>query len=199
MQPKTASFDFLDLKACKLCASRFAATATSHSPRPVFQGQAPARILIASQAPGVRVHESGQPFTDPSGDRLRAWMGIGDDIFYDAKRIAILPMSFCFPGYDAKSADLPPPPLCARKWRPAMLSQFPNVLWTILIGGYAQKWHLQTRSSVHSVVADWQVYLPHFLPLPHPSWRNNAWLKKNEWFEAKVVPVLRQKVQEALL
>jgi uracil-DNA glycosylase len=126
-------------------------------------------------------------------------MSIGKDSFYDAGRIAILPMSFCFPGYDAKGADLPPPPVCARKWRPALLSQFPNVVLTILIGDYAQKWHLKTKSSVHSVVADWQVYLPHFLPLPHPSWRNNAWLRKNEWFEAEVVPVLRQKVQEALL
>ena len=198
MQNQLVSFNFLDLKACTLCASRFGATVTSHSPRPVFQGEGSARILIAGQAPGLRVHESGQPFTDPSGDRLRAWMGIGEDIFYDAGRIAILPMSFCFPGYDSEGADLPPPPVCAITWRSAMLSQFPNIVLTILVGGYAQKWHLKTKLSVQAVVGDWQIYLPQIIPLPHPSWRNNAWIKKNKWFEAEVLQVLRQKVQEAL-
>jgi uracil-DNA glycosylase len=108
-------------------------------------------------------------------------------------------MAFCFPGYDAKGAGLPPPPVCARTWRNETLSKFSNVELTILIGGYAQKWHLRTKLSVHSVFADWQSYLPKLLPLPHPSWHNNAWLRKNTWFEAEVVPVLRQKMQEALL
>ena len=199
MQTELALFDFSDLKDCKLCTSRFAATVTSHKPRPVFQGQSSARILIAGQAPGAKVHESGQPFTDPSGDRLRTWMGISEDTFYDSERIAILPMSFCFPGYNAKGADLPPPSVCARTWRPAMLSQFPNIVFSILIGGYAQKWHLKTKSSMQSVVDNWRSYLPQSVPLPHPSWRNNVWLRKNDWFESDVIPVLRQKVQEALI
>ncbi len=119
-------------------------------------------------------------------------------VFYDPERIAILPMAFCFPGYDAKGADLPPPRLCADVWRQKMLAQFPNVSLTIAIGGYAQKWHLQTRQTVSEVVRQWRDYLPDVLPLPHPSWRNTSWLKKNPWFEDELIPVLREKVRDHL-
>ena len=188
-------FDFEALKACSLCSKQFAKTSTAHVPRPVFQGTRSARILLAGQAPGRRVYLSGKPFTDASGDRLRAWMGIDENVFYDPTRIAILPMAFCFPGYDAKGADLPPPRLCADVWRQKILAQFPNLSLIIAIGGYAQKWHLQTRQTVSEVVRQWRDYSPDVLPLPHPSWRNTAWLKKNPWFEDELIPVLREKVR----
>ena len=191
-------FDFEALKACSLCSKQFAKTSTAHAPRPVFQGTRSARILLAGQAPGRRVHLSGKPFTDASGDRLRAWMGIDENVFYDPTRIAILPMAFCFPGYDAKGADLPPPRLCADVWRQKILSQFPNLSLIIAIGGYAQKWHLQTRQTVSEVVRQWRDYSPDVLPLPHPSWRNTAWLKKNPWFEDELIPVFREKVRDRL-
>ena len=191
-------FDFEALKACSLCSKQFAKTSTAHAPRPVFQGTRSARILLAGQAPGRRVHLSGKPFTDASGDRLRAWMGIDENVFYDPTRIAILPMAFCFPGYDAKGADLPPPRLCADVWRQKILAQFPNVSLIIAIGGYAQKWHLQSRQTVFEVVRQWRDYSPDVLPLPHPSWRNTAWLKKNPWFEDELIPVLREKVRDRL-
>ena len=186
-------FDFEALKACSLCSKQFAKTSTAHAPRPVFQGTRSARILLAGQAPGRRVYLSGKPFTDASGDRLRAWMGIDENVFYDPTRIAILPMAFCFPGYDAKGADLQPPRLCADVWRQKILAQFPNVSLIIAIGGYAQKWHLQTRQTVSEVVRQWRDYSPDVLPLPHPSWRNTAWLKKNPWFEDELIPMLREK------
>ena len=191
-------FDFEALKACSLCSKQFAKTSTAHAPRPVFQGTRSARILLAGQAPGRRVHLSGKPFTDASGDRLRAWMGIDENVFYDPTRIAILPMAFCFPGYDAKGADLPPPRLCADVWRQKMLAQFPNVSLIIAIGGYAQKWHLQTRQTVSEVVRQWRDYSQDVLPLPHPSWRNTSWLTKNPWFEDELIPVLREKVRDHL-
>ena len=133
---------FDELSKCRLCAERFAATKTQHEPRPVFLGDPSARILIAGQAPGARVHQSGLPFTDPSGDRLRDWMDVTEAEFYDPARIAILPMAFCFPGYNEKSADLPPPPICARTWRARVIAGFPNIRLTVVIGQYAQKWHL---------------------------------------------------------
>ena len=191
-------FDFEALKACSLCSKQFAKTSTAHAPRPVFQGTRSARILLAGQAPGRRVHLSGKPFTDASGDRLRAWMGLDENVFYDPTRIAILPMAFCFPGYDAKGADLPPPRLCADVWRQKILAQFPNVSLIIAIGGYAQKWHLETRQTVSEVVRQWRDYSPDVLPLPHPSWRNTSWLTKNPWFEDELIPVLREKVRDRL-
>ena len=191
-------FDFEALKACSLCSKQFAKTSTAHLPRPVFQGTRSSRILLAGQAPGRRVHLSGKLFTDASGDRLRAWMGLDENVFYDPTRIAILPMAFCFPGYDAKGADLPPPRLCADVWRQKILAQFPNVSLIIAIGGYAQKWHLETRQTVSEVVRQWRDCSPDVLPLPHPSWRNTAWLKKNPWFEDELIPVLREKVRDRL-
>jgi uracil-DNA glycosylase len=159
--------------------------------------QPSARILICGQAPGAKVHESGVPFTDPSGDRLRSWMGVDEAVFYDQTKVAILPMAFCFPGYDAKGSDLPPPPICAKTWRQAAMKTLPKIKLTLLVGGYAQKWHLGTTSVTESV-RNWRAHEPRLLPLPHPSWRNTAWLKKNPWFEAELLPVLRTRVQEAL-
>lgn len=186
-----------EIRACAICADRFAATHTRHSPRPVVWFQPSARILICGQAPGARVHDSGLPFTDPSGERLRAWMGIGEDVFYDQDKVAILPMAFCFPGYNAKGADLPPPPICAKTWRQAAMDMLPDVQLILLVGGYAQKWHLGTKG-VTATVMDWRSHAPRSFPLPHPSWRNTAWLKKNPWFEADLLPVLKSRVQEVL-
>lgn len=194
--------EFTDLSrsiaSCTLCAERFSQTATGHDPRPVFWMGRDARVLIAGQAPGARVHNSGRPFSDPSGDRLREWMGVGDDAFYDRNRIAILPMAFCFPGYDAKGSDLPPPPICAKTWRARVLQSLGNVQLTLLVGGYAQRWHLQRKSGVTQTVADWRAHGPDVFPLPHPSWRNTAWLKKNPWFAEELLPALRARLTEVL-
>lgn len=184
------------IAGCRLCAGRFAATATAHAPRPVLRAAPTARILVAGQAPGLRVHASGLPFDDASGDRLRAWMGIDRAAFYDAARIAVVPMAFCFPGYDASSADLPPPALCARTWRAAVMAQLPRVELTLLVGSYAQAWHLgrRRRRTLTETVRDWRAYTPELLPLPHPSWRNSGWLKRNPWFTEEVLPWLRAEV-----
>lgn len=188
-----------DLASCTICRQRFAATETRHSPRPVVWFGDTARILIAGQAPGLRVHEAGKPFWDRSGDRLRSWMGLDSEAFYDRNRIAIIPMAFCFPGYDANGSDLPPPKVCAETWRARILEQLQDIRLTLLIGGYAQNWHLEDApKGVTATVARWREFLPAALPLPHPSWRNTGWLKKNPWFEAELLPVLRKRVAEAL-
>ena len=189
---------FDELSNCRLCAERFAATKTQHEQRPVFRGDPSARILIAGQAPGARVHQSGLPFTDPSGDRLRDWMDVAEAEFYDPACIAILPMAFCFPGYNEKGADLPPPPICARTWRTRVMAAFPNIRLTLVIGQYAQKWHLPQFSNVTDTVRGWKAHGSDVFPLPHPSWRNTAWLKKNPWFEADLLPELRRRIQEEL-
>ncbi|TQS73358.1 uracil-DNA glycosylase family protein [Rhodobacteraceae bacterium] len=186
------------ISACRLCAERFAATRTHHSPRPVVWFDPSARILIASQAPGLRVHEAGMPFWDRSGDRLRAWLGLGKDLFYDRQRIAILPNSFCFPGYDKNGSDLPPPPICAATWHHKVMQSLPNLRLKVVVGGYAQKWHLGSRQSVTECVRNWRDAPDGVIPLPHPSWRNTAWLKKNPWFEAELVPELQNEVQRVL-
>ncbi|HBG97210.1 MAG: uracil-DNA glycosylase family protein [Rhodobacteraceae bacterium] len=186
------------LRGCRLCADRFAATATGHAPRPVLRARPGAPILIAGQAPGARVHASGLPFDDPSGDRLRDWMGVDRDIFYDTARIAILPMAFCFPGYDARGADLPPPPICAATWRAALLAALGRPRLMLLVGGHAQRWHLGGRAGVTETVRDWRKAAPGVIALPHPSWRNTAWLKKHPWFADALVPDLRARVAAAL-
>ena len=186
-----------DITRCRLCAADFAQTATAHEPRPVAWLSPTARILIAGQAPGARVHDSGRPFTDPSGDRLRDWMGVDEGTFYDRRRIAILPMAFCFPGYDAKGADLPPPRRCADHWRQRALAAMPQIHLTLLVGGYSQNWHLGTRG-VTATVAAWQDHAPATIPLPHPSWRNTAWLRKNPWFALDLLPFLRRRIAEEL-
>ncbi len=188
------------IAACRICAGRFAATATAHAPRPVLRVSTSARILIAGQAPGARVHASGLPFDDPSGDRLRDWMGIDRETFYDQRRIAVVPMAFCFPGYDAKGSDLPPPPVCAKTWRAQVLAGLPRVGLTLLVGQYAQRWHLGDRrgAGVTETVRGWREYGPALMPLPHPSWRNTGWLKKNPWFAAEALPWLRAEVARLL-
>lgn len=188
-----------EIAACRLCADRFRATATRHEPRPVVWFNDSARILIAGQAPGLRVHEAGKPFFDRSGDRLRDWMGIDAETFYDLERVAIVPMAFCFPGYDPKGSDLPPPRICARTWRRDVMASLPDIRLTLLIGGYAQSWHLpNAKKGVTRTVTAWRDTLPQVLPLPHPSWRNTGWLRKNPWFEDELLPVLKTRVQEAL-
>lgn len=153
---------------------------------------------MAGQAPGARVHQSGRPFTDASGDRLREWTGLAPEAFYDLERVAIVPMAFCFPGYDAKGADLPPPPVCARIWRARVLATLPGIRLTLLVGGAAQRWHLGA-GKVEDNVAAWRKHLAGgVIPLPHPSWRNTGWLKRNPWFEADLLPDLRQAVARAL-
>ena len=185
------------IRACQICSDRFAKTHTAQEPRPVVWFERGARILVAGQAPGARVHESGRPFTDPSGDRLREWMGIDEAVFYDRSKLAILPMAFCFPGYNDKGSDLPPPAICAKTWRTPAMDQLSSVRLTLLVGGYAQKWHLG-KSKVTETVTGWRDHAPTVFPLPHPSWRNTAWLKKHPWFEAELMPALRQAVKEAL-
>jgi uracil-DNA glycosylase len=158
------------------------------------------RILVAGQAPGRRVHESGTPFTDPSGDRLRTWMGLDYKTFYADQRIGVAAMAFCFPGTSPKGGDYPPPPRCAQLWRPQLLAGLPKVELTLLVGGYAQTWALGTlaRPTLAETVAAWRDYLPKYLPMPHPSWRNTGWLKRNPWFEDEVTPYLRQRVAAIL-
>lgn len=189
------------IHACRLCADRFAATHTAHAPRPVFWLSHKARVLIAGQAPGARVHASGRPFDDASGQRLRDWLGLDEATFWDKDQIGFLPMAFCFPGYDAKGADLPPPPLCAATWRSAAMDHLPHVQLTFLIGGHAQRWHLPrtaTTGGVSATVARWRDFGPDIFPLPHPSWRNSGWLKRHPWFEAELLPAARTRLQKAL-
>lgn len=180
------------IRGCRICAERFAATETRHAPRPVpWLSDAP--VLLCGQAPGLQVHEKGRPFDDRSGDRLRDWLGVDRAAFYDRRRFAVLPMAFCFPGY-ARGADLPPPPVCAERWRRAALAAMPRVRLTLLIGGHAQRWHGGRNRPVTDAVRDWRAWGPAMLPLPHPSWRNSGWLKRNPWFEAEVVPELRRRL-----
>lgn len=189
-----------NITSCTLCTARFAATKTAHSPRPVAWLSPNAPILIAGQAPGARVHISGRPFTDPSGDRLRDWLGVDETTFYDRNKFAVLPMAFCFPGYDAKGSDLPPPQICADIWQDMAMAQMPQIKLTLLIGAYAQKWHLPKtkKLSVTARVKNWRDHAPAIFPLPHPSWRNSGWLKQNPWFETDLLPVLQGHVENLL-
>jgi uracil-DNA glycosylase len=191
--PRTTSLPRLlkDVRACTLCAEHLPA-----GPRPVLQVDARARILIAGQAPGRKVHDSGVPFDDASGERLRQWMGIGRDVFYDPGIVAILPMGFCYPG-TGNSGDLPPRRECAPEWRLRLLAAMPRIELTLVIGQYAMDWHLadRTGASLTDTVKRWRDRWPEILPLPHPSPRNNIWLKANPWFALDVVPVLQARVR----
>ena len=184
-----------EVRQCRLCAA-----ALPLGPRPVLRAARGARLLIVGQAPGTRVHETGIPWNDPSGDRLRAWLAVGRDVFYDESRIAIVPMGFCYPGVDRNGGDKPPRPECARHWHPLLLPHLPRVELTLLVGGYAQKYYLGggRPPSMTETVRRWADFAPRFLPLPHPSWRNTAWLKKNPWFDDDVLPVLRDRVRALL-
>ena len=199
-----------DVRACTLCAAHL-----PHGVRPVLQMGIGARILIVGQAPGRKVHDSGVPFNDVSGERLRAWLGVDRDTFYDASRVALLPMGFCFPG-TRKGADLPPRPECAATWRVRLLAQLQQVQLTVVLGRYALAWHLRAAQradgeadvaagptaraseSVTGVVQDWRRYAPEKFVLPHPSPRNQLWVRRNPWFEAELLPALRLRVAEVL-
>ncbi len=190
-----------EIAGCRICADRFAATATAHVPRPVVWFRPGARILLAGQAPGMRVHLAGVPFQDASGDRLRDWMGVSAAEFYDLDRVAVVPIAFCFPGYDARGADLPPPPICAATWHHRVMAGFAGLRLRLLIGGAAQRWHLGRDAAAAGVtgsVAGWRAHAPAVFPLPHPSWRNTAWLQRNPWFEADLLPALRARVRAVL-
>ena len=184
-----------EVRACRHCAESLPL-----GPRPVLQAGRGARLLIVSQAPGTKVHETGLPFNDPSGDRLRDWLQVDRETFYDPGKLALVPMGFCYPGRDDRGGDKPPRPECAPLWQAPIRDALPKIELTLLVGLYAQRFYLGPRRgrSLTDTVRAWQDYLPAFLPLPHPSWRNTAWLKKNPWFEAELLPVLRRKVRALL-
>ena len=180
-----------DIRACRACAGEFA-----HEPRPVVRVSAQTRLLICGQAPGRRVHESGAPFTDPSGDRLRRWMGVDRETFYDHPAIGVAAMAFCYPGTTPGGGDIPPPPRCAKLWRAPLVAALPKVELTLLLGRPAQLWALGDRDkgSMDTTVGAWREFLPDILVMPHPSWRNIAWLARNPWFEEEVAPYLWARV-----
>jgi uracil-DNA glycosylase len=185
-----------EMRQCRLCEAEM-----QRAPNPVFQLSETAKVLVAGQAPGNLADTTGVPFNDPSGDRLRDWMGVTRDEFYDASRVAILPMGLCFPGYDAKGGDLPPMKRCADVWRQRVLDQMSGIDVILLVGGYAQRWHLGPRmgKTLTETVSNWKSHSSdHMFTVPHPSWRNTAWLKRNPWFEAGVLPELRRAVRSAL-
>ena len=189
-----------DIRACRACLGEL-----PHEPRPVVRVFPETRLLICGQAPGRRVHESGLPFTDPSGDRLRDWMGVDFEAFYADHRIGVAAQAFCYPGTAPQKngrsgGDYPPPKRCATLWRPRLLEALPRMELTLLVGGHAQVWALgeRARASMTDTVRAWREYAPDILPMPHPSWRNTAWLRRNPWFEAEVVPYLRQRVRDIL-
>lgn len=180
-----------EARACRICADHLPL-----GPRPVFLVGAGARLLIVGQAPGTRVHETGIPWNDRSGDRLRDWLLLDRDAFYDETHIAIVPAGFCYPGRDARGGDLPPRPECAPAWHARLMAHMADIRLTLLVGQYAQALYLgaRRRPTLSGTVAAWRDYLPAYLPLPHPSWRNTAWLKRNPWFEEKLLPDLRARI-----
>lgn len=183
-----------DIRACSICEEHLPL-----GPRPVLQVHPDAKLLIAGQAPGSKVHETGIPFDDPSGKRLREWLGVTREEFYDPSKIAILPMGFCFPG-TGKSGDLPPRPECADEWREKVLSHLTKHRSTVVLGKYAQDYHFgQAAKSVTELVKSWRDHWPDKIPLPHPSPRNNIWLRKHAWFEAEVLPALQKHVAKLMV
>jgi uracil-DNA glycosylase len=195
IQPSRLASLLDEIRACRACEAELA-----HEPRPVVRVTPQTRLLICGQAPGRKVHESGLPFDDASGDRLRDWMGVDRATFYDHPAIGVAAMAFCFPGTDPKGGDYPPPARCAELWRRPLLAALPRVELTLLVGWHAQRWALgpRARPSMTETVAAWRDHLPGLLALPHPSWRNTAWLRRNDWFEAEVVPYLRARVRDML-
>lgn len=192
-RPATALDDLLrEVRACRDCALPF-------GPRPVLRARETARLLIIGQAPGSKVHESGIPWNDPSGERLREWMQITPNEFYDESLVAIVPSGFCYPGRDLKGGDLPPRPECAPLWHPKILPHLTAIRLTLLVGGYAQKLALGARAGgVTATVTGWRDFLPDYLTLPHPSWRTIGWEKRNPWFDAELLPAARQTIRAAL-
>ncbi|MEJ8572943.1 uracil-DNA glycosylase family protein [Microbaculum marinum] len=193
------------IPACRVCVEDPIGRPLPHEPRPVAWLSSTARLAVCGQAPGTRVHATGIPFNDPSGDRLREWMGVDRDTFYDTRRIAIVPMGFCFPGQDAKGGDLPPRRECPLTWHDRVFAAMPQLELILTIGQYAQAYHLGKlrKASLTETVLAWRELwdrpvIPRILPLPHPSWRNTGWLKRHPWFEAEVLPVLRAEVQRLI-
>lgn len=187
------------VESCRICRDAPSGMPLPHEPRPIVQGSSRARILIASQAPGNRAHRSGRPFQDPSGLRLRAWLALDETAFYDPGLVAIVPMGFCFPGNDAHGGDLPPRRECAPAWRAPLLAALPRIELILAIGLHAQRQHLGRGPGLAERVTRWREVFegearPRILPLPHPSWRNTGWLKRNAWFEAELLPVMRAEV-----
>jgi uracil-DNA glycosylase len=185
----------LELRACRLCEEYLPL-----GPRPVLRGSPTSRLLIISQAPGTRVHETGISFNDRSGDRLRLWLGIDRTAFYDESKVAILPMGLCYPGVDRQGGDRPPRPECAPLWHSRVLSVMPEIKLTLLVGSYALKRYLpaMARRSMTEIIEDWRQFRPAYFVLPHPSWRNTGWLKRHPWFEDEILPALRIAVSETL-
>lgn len=193
------------LRTCRICRDApLYGEPLPQEPRPIVQGSGTARLCIASQAPGTRANRTGQPFTDPSGVRLRSWLGLDEAAFYDASRVAIVPMGSCFPGLDAKGGDRPPRRECAERWRAELFAGLPDLALILVIGQYAQGWHLgKMPGGLTATVRNWRAILsaprrPRVLPLPHPSWRNNGWLKREPWFDAELLPVLRAEVARVM-
>jgi uracil-DNA glycosylase len=193
-RPATAFTSLLrDVRRCTICSEHLPL-----GPRPVLQLLPQARILVAGQAPGRKVHESGVPFDDASGDRLREWLGLTPEVFYDPRRVAILAMGFCYPG-TGKAGDLPPRPECAAQWRDRLLGHLRKLELTLVIGQYAQAYHMpDAGDTVTSTVQSWRRHWPGVVPLPHPSPRNNIWLRRNPWFESELLPRLRKRVAQVL-
>lgn len=180
------------VRSCSACADHLPL-----GPRPVLQLSESATLMIASQAPGTKAHASGIPFSDASGDQLRRWMGVSDEQFYDPSRVAIVPMALCYPGRANSGGDAPPSPECSALWRERLLAQLPGLRLTLLVGTYAQE-HVLGSGRMTDRVRHFDRYLPRYFPLPHPSWRSRAWMAKNPWFKADVIPELRRQVSEAL-
>ncbi|MFA7430066.1 MAG: uracil-DNA glycosylase family protein [Rhodospirillaceae bacterium] len=182
-------------RACRICDGHLPL-----GPRPVFRVSETARLLIVGQAPGTKVHQTGVPWNDASGDTLRFWMGVDRDTFYDEARVAIIPMGLCYPGRDPKGGDNPPRPECAPLWHDALRGALPAVELTLLVGQYAQRWHLgrDRKPTMTETVAAWHDYTPATFPLPHPSWRSTGWRKRHPWFEDTVLPDLRQRCASLL-
>jgi uracil-DNA glycosylase len=180
-----------DIRACRHCAD------LPLGPNPIVRGRKSARLLVISQAPGTRVHETGLSFNDRSGDRLRDWLGIGRDVFYDEERVAIVGMGFCYPGRDAKGGDLPPRPECAPLWHPRLMPHFAGAELTLLVGSYAINFYLG-RQQMTAAIARWRDFLPRYFVLPHPSWRTTFWERTNPWFAEELLPELRARVAAAL-
>lgn len=183
-----------EIRACTLCAPYL-------EPRPIIHVSKTAKLCIASQAPGLVVHKTGISFNDASGDRLREWMGVTREEFYDESRIALTGMAFCFPGYDKNGSDLPPRKECAATWRVRLFNALPQFETILLVGSYAQTWHLgdRVKSNMTETVRAWREYTPQFIPMPHPSWRNTGWLKRNPWYADELLPYLRRRVRRLLV
>lgn len=195
------------IRACTLCRDAPRGKPLPVAPRPVLQLDPRARILVAGQAPGARVHASGRPFTDPSGVRLRDWMGIGEDIFYDPAKVAVVPMGFCFPGHDAKGGDLPPRRECVLTWHDRLFAAWPKPALTLAVGLHAVRYHVALRGrpdligpALSPLVDNWRTILDAtgVIPMPHPSWRNNAWIRQRSWYAEALLPALRQRVAAIL-